>query len=281
MNPDWRAFQARQKVMELGDRFLSYLDEGSGDPVVLIHGIPTWGFLWHGLVDRLAKTHRVLVPDLMGYGFSDKSDRFDRSIAPQAEWIDGWLEKLGLSSASVVAHDIGGGVALRLATLFPRRVSRLAVMNCVCYDSWPVTPMNRLGDPANNHSYSASSLLKRLRASERSDAFATTPPQEVLDGLFAPYTTEVGKESLVRNASGLNTSQTMEIIAKLPEVSVPTLILWGEDDTHQKLEYGERLAGDIPDARLIRIGDARHFVMIDQPEAVLSHLEPFLSGASA
>ena len=119
---NWREFQSMQRVAEIGDRFVSYIDEGEGEAVVLIHGIPTWGYLWHRLIPVLAKENRVLAPDLPGFGYSDKSDRFDRSIARQAEMIDAWMERLGVERAHVVAHDIGGGVALRLATGFPRRV---------------------------------------------------------------------------------------------------------------------------------------------------------------
>ncbi|MBW3654836.1 MAG: alpha/beta fold hydrolase, partial [Gemmatimonadetes bacterium] len=106
-----------QRVAEIGERFLSYVDKGEGPPLVLIHGIPTWGFLWSGLLPRLSRSRRVLVPDLLGFGFSDKSDRFDRSIGRQADALDAWLEGLGLPTVDVVGHDIGGGVALRLATL--------------------------------------------------------------------------------------------------------------------------------------------------------------------
>jgi pimeloyl-ACP methyl ester carboxylesterase len=77
---DWRVFQSMQKVAELDERFVSYIDEGEGPPIVLLHGIPTWGYLWHRLIPRLAKTRRVLAPDLLGFGYSDKSDRFDHSI---------------------------------------------------------------------------------------------------------------------------------------------------------------------------------------------------------
>jgi pimeloyl-ACP methyl ester carboxylesterase len=73
----WRAFQVLQRVVKFDDYFVSYVDEGTGEPVILLHGIPTWGYLWHGLVPTLSRTHRVLVPDLVGFGYSDKGDRFE------------------------------------------------------------------------------------------------------------------------------------------------------------------------------------------------------------
>ena len=78
---NWRNFQQLQKLVEIGDRFISYVDQGSGAPVVLLNGIPTWGYLWHQQITAMAASRRVLVPDLLGFGFSDKRDCFDRSIA--------------------------------------------------------------------------------------------------------------------------------------------------------------------------------------------------------
>lgn len=271
----WREFQAMQQVARIGERFVSFVDEGEGNPVVLIHGIPTWGYLWHRVVPVLARQHRVLVPDLLGFGYSDKGDTFDRSIARQAEMIDAWMGQVGIEQADIVAHDIGGGVALRLATLFPKRVRRLCLMNVVCYDSWPVELMLQLGHPSAYRKASASTVVAGLKAALK-QGFATSPPDEVRDGLLAPYTTEVGKLSLVRNAAALNTNLTTEITPLLPRVRAHTLILWGEDDQFQRVEYGERLAWDIPDARLVRIPDARHFVMWDQPDQVRDQLAGFL-----
>ncbi len=273
----WREFQGMQRIVELGDRFLSYIDEGSGEPVVLLHGIPTWGFLWRGLVPRLARERRVLVPDLLGFGYSDKSDRFDRSIARQSVALEAWMEQLGIGEATLVGHDIGGGVALRLAALSPERVNRLCLMNAVCYDSWPIEAMLQFGHPDTYRKLSASQAAALMRQTLKR-GFASTPPDDVLDGLLAPYTTETGKLSLVRAAAALNTNHTTELTPLLPGITAPTLILWGEDDPFQPVKYGERLAWDIPGARLLRLSAARHFVMVDQEEGVLEHLSEFFAG---
>jgi pimeloyl-ACP methyl ester carboxylesterase len=98
----------------------------------------------------------------------------------------------------------------------------------------------------------------------------------LIKGLLAPYTTEVGKLSLIRNASALNTNLTTEITSLLSYIIVPTLVLWGENDKFQEIKYGERLAWDIPSRKLVRIKDARHFVMIDQPDEVAKHISEFL-----
>jgi len=273
---NWREYQSRQRVMVLGERFLSYVDVGEGEPVVLIHGIPTWGYLWHRQLTELSAHHRVLIPDLLGFGYSDRSDRFDRSITVQAEALDAWLDGLGVERASLVAHDIGGGVALRLATLFPHRVARLCVMNAVCYDSWPIELMLQFGHPEADRKLSAGNAIWVLHHGLK-QGFARSPDNELMAGLLAPYATEVGKLSLIRDAAALNTNLTMELTVRLPDIRVPTLILWGEEDRFQVIRYAERLAGDIPGARMVAIADARHFVMLDQPALVEARVREFLA----
>ncbi|WP_447962930.1 alpha/beta fold hydrolase [Nitrospira sp. Ecomares 2.1] len=270
----WREFQRLQLVSRLNDRFLSYVEAGTGPPVILIHGIPVWGYLWHGIFSELARTRRVLVPDLPGFGFSDKADCFDRSIACQAHMIASWMTQLGNPRATIIGHDIGGGVALRLATLFPDRVQTLIVMNTVCYDSWPIELMLQFGHPEAHRKLSASLAVRLLRQALKG-GFASSVNREVLDGLLAPYTTETGKLSLIRNAAALNTNLTTEITHLLSRIRIPTLVVWGQNDRFQPIHYGERLVKDIQGSRLIRVKDARHFVMLDQPEIVTRHLLEF------
>ncbi len=273
---NWRDYQSRQRVVELGYRFISYVDEGRGAPLVLLHGIPTWGFLWSGLLSALAMTHRVLIPDLLGYGYSDRREGFDRSIARQAEALDAWMDRLGVRDAVVVGHDVGGGVAQHLAIRFPQRVSKLCLMDSICFDAWPLEVMVQLGHPGVARRLSAQAVQRTLKVAMRRSGFATTPPEGVVEGLLAPYGTEVGKTSLVRDAVALDTNQTLELVPRLMHVAVPTRVVWGVDDAFLPVKWGERLVWEIPGAKLVRVEHARHFLMWDQPHAVMTALYAFL-----
>jgi pimeloyl-ACP methyl ester carboxylesterase len=272
----WRKYQASQKVVQLGDSFVSYVDEGQGPEVVLIHGIPTWGYVWNDLIPILAKGYRVLVPDLLGFGFSDRGDHFDRSIAAQAQMIDDWMGALGLTAAAVVGHDIGGGVAQQLAVFYPERVRRMCLMNSVAYDSWPHEFMLQLGHPEAVRKLSSETFHRLLKIGVRR-GFATTPSEAEVDALVVPYQNEVGKVSLVRNAVALDTNRTMELVPHYAQLTKHTLIVWGEDDSYQSVEFGERLHDDLPSSRLVRVPNAKHFVMRDQLAEVATHLVDFLS----
>ncbi|MDP9385163.1 MAG: alpha/beta fold hydrolase [Actinomycetota bacterium] len=149
-------FRRRQRTVELTGLGplplrIAYTDVGRGQPVVLLHGIPTWSFLYHEVIGLLEPRCRVLAPDLLGHGWSDRRDRFDRSLRAQAEAILAWLDALEIDRATFVGHDTGGGVALILAIEHPERVRRLVLTNVVAYDSWPIGDMIALSDPSWKH----------------------------------------------------------------------------------------------------------------------------------
>jgi haloalkane dehalogenase len=284
---DWRRFRATQRPLDLDLDRLSHLplrvarvDAGAGDPVVLLHGIPTWSFLWRDVIPPLAETRRVIAPDLLGHGFSDRRDRFDRSLAAQTEMVCALLDVLGLDRADIVGHDTGGGVALIMAIRRPERVRRLVLANVVCYDSWPIADMLALGDPQLREK-SPDEIVEFVRSGlapgvSRSDR--RTPEFE--EGILAPYADEEGKLSLIRNAVSLNTNHTMELVDRHREIRAPTLVLWGVDDPWQPIGDGERLASEIPGARLERLEGASHWLQQDAPDRVAAAVADFLEATS-
>jgi pimeloyl-ACP methyl ester carboxylesterase len=168
---------------------------------------------------------------------------------------------------------MGGGVALRLATLHPSRVERLCLINSICYDSWPGGLLLPLSHPESHRRLSSRRVMMLLKRGLRKGFSA--PNDEYLSGLLAPYGTEVGKLSLIRNAVALNTNLTAEISRLLHQLRVPSLVVCGEDDPFQHMKYGSRLASDIPGAQLVRLQKARHFVMLDRPEIISDCLLQF------
>jgi pimeloyl-ACP methyl ester carboxylesterase len=143
----WSEAQKRTTVVVDGKELEgAYRDEGSGEPVFL-HGIPTWSFLWRQVALRLEGEFRTIVPDFVGYGNSDRREGFDRSIRAQEQALAGLVEELELDRFHVVAHDIGGGVALRYGAHTDGRIDQLVCSNATCYGSWPVGYIAELGLP--------------------------------------------------------------------------------------------------------------------------------------
>ena len=281
MATEHEAFRKRQKAVLLdGLCYLTlkvaYTDLGEGEPVVLLHGIPTWSFLYRDAIPPLAAGCRVLAPDFLGHGYSDRRDRFDRSLPAQARMILAFLDALEIERATIVGHDTGGGVALILGIEHPERVARLVLTNAVAYESWPIDDMIALGNPEWRSKpprevadFVASGLADGIHNEDR-----LTPAFR--DGIVAPYSDEEGKISLIRNASALNTNHTMALVDRHGEIAAPTLVLWGVQDPWQTIRDGETLAREIPNARLVRQENASHWIPHDTPADFAREILAFL-----
>jgi pimeloyl-ACP methyl ester carboxylesterase len=274
-------FIARQKSLWLdGLSYLSlkvaYTDVGDGDPVILLHGIPTWSYLYHEVIPLLTPHARILAPDFLGHGYSDRRDRFDRSLPAQARMILRFMDELGLQNATIVGHDTGGGVALIMGIEHPDRVKRLVLSNVVAYDSWPIDDMIALGNP--NWRSRPPKEVAEFVAGGLPDGLHNRAAltDEFRAGIVAPYSDEEGKISLIRNASALNTNHTMALVDRHKDIAAPTLVLWGVRDPWQTIGDGERLAREIPDARLVRLENASHWLQQDAPAEFAREIAAFL-----
>ncbi|OZT80322.1 oxidoreductase [Marinococcus halophilus] len=255
---------------------VNYTDTGSGPPLVLLHGIPTWSYLYQAVIPELEDNYRVIVPDLLGYGYSDQRDRFDRSLHVQAKLVIRLMEHLEIEQAHVAAHDIGGGVGLILALEEPERIDKLVLSNTVAYDSWPIEEMLMVGHPSwkNKSLQDMEDFLSKgykgvfAQQDQLTDTF--------LQGIMAPYLHEEGKLSLVRNAAALNTNHTTSITHRLSEIKHSVLMLWGTQDPWQPMETGEMLEKDLPNSRLVRINQSAHWVPQEAPREFATEIKKFI-----
>jgi pimeloyl-ACP methyl ester carboxylesterase len=274
----WSSHQESTTVTVDGHELdVAYYDEGDGETVVFLHGIPTSSFLWHDVSTALTDEYRVIAPDMVGYGNSAQHDGFDRSIRAQEAMLDDFLEQIDVESVTLVGHDLGGGVALRYAAHNPEMVDDLVLSNAVCYDSWPIQQIADLGLPSTIESMSVGDLQGMLDEMFRTGLVSDDPDEAFIEGMKAPWDSEEGLVSLSRNAIGTNTSHTTEVDPS--EIDARTLLLWGTDDEFQPISYAEQLEKDIPDAQLIGLDPANHWVVEDQTDAYRRELRLFLDTA--
>lgn len=245
--------------------------EAPRDTLVFVHGIPTWGYLWRRVAPAFEDEFRVVVPDLVGYGNSSTREGFDRSIRAQEEALDGLLADLGVESFSFVAHDIGGGAALRLAAHQPGRVERFVASNLVCYDSFPVEFISNFGLP-RTEGMDREEFVGKLDFAFAEGAYGEADPGFV-EGMKAPWLREDGQRALARAAVSTNTNHTMEI--PYGDIEAQLLCLWAEDDVMQPVEYGERLADDVG-GEVVRLSEAYHWVPEDAATEYRRELAAFL-----
>ncbi len=284
---DWQTFREAQKevILPAGTAAhipvtIRYIDEGEAQQgtILLMHGIPTWGYLYHAVIPTLVRAgYRVIAPDFLGHGWSDRRDRFDRSFQDQARMIGVLLAAVNLTQVNVVGHDTGGAVALILAIEHPALVARLVITNSVCYDRFD-DDMLDFGHPLRWKPRPIADLVVALEeslAAGLTNAEKLTP--EFCAGIIAPWASEEGKLSLLRNASALNANQTMALVDRHGDIVAPTLILWGMDDPWQKSEDGKQLASEIPNAEFQAIEGASHWLQQDAPEQFANALLAFFA----
>ena len=126
---------------------LHYIDEGQGEPVVMVHGNPTWSFLYRNLIDSLRGSHRVIVPDHIGCGLSDKPDdsRYSYNLKSRVDDLEALLESLGLDrDITLILHDWGGMIGMAYAARHPERIARLVVTNTAAFHNPASKPLPRV-----------------------------------------------------------------------------------------------------------------------------------------
>lgn len=239
---------------------MAYYDGGSGDLVVFLHGIPTWSYLWRHVVPAVETDRRVIAPDMIGYGNSAMTDGFDRSIRAQELALLDLLDQLEIETFDVVAHDIGGGVAQRVAS-HTDRIEKLVLSNAVAFDAWPIELITNLGLPATINEMTVEEVVGALEGMFREGL--ADPDDEFVEAMSSRYASDEGGISLSRNAIATNTNHTTEI--DYHAIDAEVLLLWGKHDPFIPVEVGERLFDRLETAVDLIALEASHWVPEDRP----------------
>ncbi|HUO74820.1 MAG TPA: haloalkane dehalogenase [Solirubrobacteraceae bacterium] len=249
------------------DLLLAHLDEGSGPPVVFFHGEPTWSFLWRKVIPPVRDAgYRCIAPDLPGFGRSDKPtdlawysyDRHVDAIAPL-------LEDLDLHDATIVVHDWGGPIGLRLAVAYPDRIARIVVLDTGLFtghqkmtDAW----LAFRGFVERTEDLPVGFLVRGACKHDPGDA--------VIAAYDAPFPNAPSKAGARAFPLMLPTSPEMpgaqagqRVLDALRTDTRPKLVLWADSDPVLPLETGERFAGVLGTDVAHVIEDASHFLQED------------------
>lgn len=268
----------RSEVQVDGER-ASYLTAGQDGPVVLLLHGTYWSRVWLPVLDSLAEAGlRPIAVDLPGLGRSGGELTLETATVPAlADWVVRFASALEISGPIAVAgHDIGGAVAQHLLAHDRLEVSRLALANSVTYDSWPVAGVARFRDPEVIAAIDANELLAaRRQAVTTALAGAATGPlvAEYVD----PWTDARVRRSWMALAGAADDRYTRDLVPALQRTTTPKLLIWGEDDGFQKVEYAERFASEMPHTTLVRIPDAGHIPMENAPGQVARALIDFMT----
>lgn len=264
---------------------LHYLDEGTGDVVLAVHGNPTWSFYWRALATGLRGEARVVVPDHLGCGLSDKPQDWPYRLEGHIQNLCRLVEHLDLRRITLVVHDWGGAIGLGMAGRLPDRVRALLITNTAAFPA-PHIPariavcrvpgVGALGVRGLNGFARAATVM----ATEKGLA------PEVAAGLVAPYDSWANRIATLRFVEDIPMRPDHPSWATLVGVEeglgrlrhLPTTLLWGEKDWCFTPWFRRAFEERLPHARSVPLADVGHYVMEDAPERVLGEVRGLLAG---
>jgi pimeloyl-ACP methyl ester carboxylesterase len=225
---------------------------------------------------------RVLAFEMTGYGDSiPAGEGRDLSVSAQADRLIGWLEHLDVGPATLVGHDLGGGVVHIAAVRRPDLCAGLLITNGIGYDSWPVPEVKALRAVAPLLSRLPAAALKPglavLLARGHDDARKAMEARRVH---YAPYARHGGGAALARQVTALDVRDTLAVQDRLSTLHVPARIVWGAADRFQKVGYGERFACDLG-TTVRRIEGGKHFTPEDHPDVLAEEIRGLVREAAA
>ena len=275
-----------------GGHRMHYLDEGpvEGQPVVMVHGNPTWSFYYREVVKALSDSHRCLVPDHVGMGLSDRpsDEHYHYTYASRIEDLGHWLDEVEPERpVDIVAHDWGGAIAMAWAVKRPERVRRIVLLNTWAFTIPPEESLpfglkfcrTRIGAFAINRFNAFAGLAVRL-------ATTNTLDPEVARGLVAPYRGKPEQRlATLRFVQDIPLTESDPAWAPLAETEAglhnladkPIRFIWGRKDFVFDNRVLNRWQEIWPNAEYQILEDAAHYVLEDAPERVVagvrSHLQ--------
>lgn len=265
---------------------LHYLDEGAGEPVVMVHGNPTWSFYFRNLVEALSPEYRTIVPDHIGCGRSDKpgDDRYAYTLKSRVDDLEALLDHLGVERGiTLVLHDWGGMIGMAYAARHPERIARLVILNTAGFPlpaskPFPL-PLRICRDtPINAALVRGGNAFCRVAA--RVCAKRRPLSKDAREAYLAPYDSWENRIAVLRFVQDIPlrpTDRAYPIVKGVADslslfADVPMLIGWGLKDFVFDRHFLEEWVRRFPDAEVHRFADSGHYILEDQA----GHIEPLI-----
>jgi len=258
---------------------IAYFVRGQGEPLLLVHGITTYSFIWRKVLPFLEARYQLIGVDLIGCGLSSKNLDQPYSLKNHARLLQKLMQKLGITKFHFVGHDVGGGIGQIFAVNYQDMLFDLVVINSVAYDFWPVQPIIAMRTPIIRQLAMASLDMGALRMIIRRGLYHKdnlTP--ELLAYFRAPMKTREGRKAFLHFAASLNNQHLLEITDQLHQLELPVLIIRGDADPYLSEAIADKLARNVPNNKLIKIATGSHFIQEDEPRQIAVAMADFFAG---
>ena len=270
-------FASRKKLITLGARQVAYIDIGQGDPVILLHGCPFSIYEWRDTAPALAKSFRVIAPDLIGLGDTPVRLNEDYRLPEDVKMIQALMDHLGIKSARFIGHDHGGAIVQLLMQHDPGRIDMAILTNVEAYDQWPSRPeipdleliTNPFTSPLLYHVMQFRAVQREMFTIAVADPATLT--DETLDGFATTHLANGLRWQRLRRffvwqLDRAHNRLTLDAVPAMRQFSKPVLIVWGEKDTNFGPDIAVRLAKDIPGVVGLKwMKNSAHLPMMEEP----------------
>jgi pimeloyl-ACP methyl ester carboxylesterase len=272
-----------QREVRLPQGPIRYRELGTGEPILLVHGLLVNALLWEEVAEALARDFRVIAPDWpLGSHTVPLEDGADLTPPGLAKLIADFMEALDLRDVTLVGNDTGGALTQLVAVGHPERLARIVLTPCDAYENFPppmFVPLMFAGRSPTAAWLIANSLRTEF-AQRLPFAFGWLSKRpldrDVARSFVRPAMTDRRiRQQVAKILGGIDKRHTLAAAERFPEFDKPVLIAWAPEDRFFKLRYAERLARDFPHARLERIEDSYTFVSIDQPDLTAELIAAF------
>jgi pimeloyl-ACP methyl ester carboxylesterase len=269
---NWRLSQ--RASLPQGD--IAFDTFGEGPPVVLVHGTPSWSYLWRRVIPGLSDRFTVYAFDLLGYGDSEPKGQ-DVSIATQTRLLTELVGLWGLEAPAIAGHDIGGAIVLRSHLLDEVPFSRIALIDAVVLRPWMTPTTRHMQANLDVYRTMPTHVYERVAAAHIATAVHRLADEAAFEQYFARWRGKKGQEAYFQKVAQFDEEYTAEFEPLLGSMRIPVRIIWGERDLWLDPAFARRLHELLPNSDLKLIPDAGHFVMEDAPEEVTRELRDFFA----
>jgi len=283
-----RRWLASGRHLEIEGKRVFLYERGAGQPILMLHGFPTSGYDWRGVIDGLASAYRCVALDFPGYGLSDKPEAYSYSLFQQTDVVEAIARELTITEAHIVSHDVGTSVHTELvareqeARLAFRVLSSTFLNGSMLQQMATITPFQKLlasnqtlpqaitisENLSANYIDGLKSVMKRPESLSEDDIAVMNDLITYQDGnRRLPALSLYMRERYIhrdRWISALKRTQRIQFI-------------WADGDPVANVEMGRALAKEVPQAKYMELAGLGHFLLLEDPAAVANHVRDFIA----
>ena len=278
--------QPRESIFEYRGTSIHYEDRGRGRPLILLHGYGASTYSWRHVLPYFSKSYRVIAIDLKGFGLSDKPADGDYSVLEQSRMVYEFIRVHRLKNVVLAGHSLGGAVSLLTylmqADQGTHPISKLILIDTASYKQdlplfisiLTVPIINELSLSLTSSNFKSRMILKKAFFDH------SKITKEMVTTYGANLSLPGASQALIKTARQMLPDNLEEISERYKSIAVPVLLIWGKNDEIVPLEIGRKLAGNIPNSKLVVVPNCGHVPQEECPNEAIEAMASFLKQRS-